>query len=126
MKTTILLLSLFSGIISSMYSINLPKGFENRVIHKMVFGLNGCASTKPSLWDSELIAKADSSNQYIYIVGKHNFSDNIQTSDLNQPSERIFTGNMNVEKYLCFLWIENSVKEYSENKYFLTDILNQV
>ncbi len=125
MKTTILLLSLFSGIISSIYSASLHEDSENRAIYKRVFRLNSCASPKPSLWNSELIVKADSSNHYIYIVGKHDFSDNTQSSDLNQPSERILTENKNVEKYLSSLWTEYPVKEYIKNKYYLTDILNQ-
>ncbi len=126
MKTTLLFLSLFVGMISNNLLKTNEAGFENSKISKMKSEFEISTAPQPFLRDSGLLAKADSSNQYIYIVGKHDLSTNSQLFSENHLNfNKCQIKYQNVDKNFSNCWTGNPIAGYLDKKYLSMNILCQ-
>ena len=114
MKTTLLILSIMIGTLGTSLLRQDGKIFQNknhqRVTHVVPANIKDCTP-----WNSRLLVKADSSNNYLYIVGKQSFSDKSQ-----QLSENHFVKNhgniLNVDKKVNEQLTENLNEGYLDKK----------
>ncbi len=123
MKTTLLLLCLFVGMISNNLLKTNEAVFENSKISKMKSEFEISTSPRPVLWKSELLAKADSSNQYIYIVGKHDLSTDSQLFSENYLNfNKCQIKYQNVDKNFNNCWTGNPIADYLDEKYLTINV----
>lgn len=78
MKTTILILSIMIGTLGT-YILRLDgRIFQNSNCHQRITHVKSDLTKDNAPWNSKLLVKVDSSNNYIFIIGKKSISDKDQ------------------------------------------------